>query len=145
MRARLEGKLMDVQKKSDRLLKRVEEGHADAAVASPRLNELATTKRCIGGELVIVRNCCPKLKVADGTFRNAIGGQAHENYQRPATSETPQTSFAVGKTCSSSRLSGSTISYGHYLMLLGTNRSAMATDIRPCATSNRSNSAASWM
>jgi hypothetical protein len=37
--------LADVERKSARLLRLVEDGHADPAVARPRLNELAALKR----------------------------------------------------------------------------------------------------
>ena len=50
-RSRKEAELADVQRKMDRLLRLVEDGHADPAVAGPRLNELANRKRELVGEL----------------------------------------------------------------------------------------------
>jgi site-specific DNA recombinase len=76
MRARLDAELTDVQKKFDRLLKLVEEGHADAAVAGPRLNELATKKRSIAGELALRPDDAPAIPVGDGaaSYRKLVEG-----------------------------------------------------------------------
>lgn len=51
MRTRLETELADIEKKSARLLRMVEDGHSDPAVAGPRLNELASRKRELQAEL----------------------------------------------------------------------------------------------
>ncbi len=88
MRVRLESELADVQKKSDRLLKLVEEGHADPAVAGPRLNELANRKRSIAGELALRPDDAPVIPAGDGAAsyrelveglrRKSLGGEADE-------------------------------------------------------------------
>lgn len=44
-RGRLEGDLADVERKINRMLKMVEDGHAEPAVAGPRLNQLAQDRR----------------------------------------------------------------------------------------------------
>lgn len=76
MRARLEGELADVQRKFDRLLKLVEEGHAETAVAGPRLNELATKKRSLVGELALRLDDAPTIPVGDGaaSYRKLVEG-----------------------------------------------------------------------
>ena len=51
MRARLEAELADATRNSDRLLRLVEDGYADPAVAGPRLDELARKTRDLTGEL----------------------------------------------------------------------------------------------
>ena len=51
MRERLQSELVDIERKSSRLLGLVEDGHADPAVAGPRLNELAVRKRQLTSEL----------------------------------------------------------------------------------------------
>ncbi len=88
MHARLEGELIDVQKKFDRLLRLVEEGHADPAVAGPRLNELATKKRAIAGELALRPDDAPTVpagnsaesyrKLVEGLRLKTLGGEADE-------------------------------------------------------------------
>lgn len=65
-RARKEVELADVQKKSDRLLRLVEDGHADPAVAGPRLNELAAKKREIAAELAVRPDDAPTIPPGDG-------------------------------------------------------------------------------
>lgn len=76
MRARLENELSDVEKKFDRLLKLVEEGQADAAVAGPRLNELATKKRTLAGELAMRPDEAPAIPPGDGatSYRKLVEG-----------------------------------------------------------------------
>ena len=66
MRAKLEGELVDVERKSARLLRLVEDGHADPMVAGPRLNELAAQKRRLSGELASRPNEEPVIEVIDG-------------------------------------------------------------------------------
>lgn len=73
-RARKEAELADVQKKSDRLLRLVEDGHADPAVAGPRLNELAAKKREITAELAVRPDDAPTIPPGDGaaSFRKLM-------------------------------------------------------------------------
>ena len=66
MRSVLESELADVKKKSERLLRLVEDGHADAAVAGPRLNELATKKPDLAGELALRPDDAPAIPLGDG-------------------------------------------------------------------------------
>ncbi len=65
-RARLEAEMSDLKKKSDRLLRLVEDGHADPAVAGPRLNELAAKKREITAELAVRPDDAPMIPQGDG-------------------------------------------------------------------------------
>lgn len=51
MQSRREAELADIIRKFTRLLRMVEDGHADPTVAGPRLNELAVQKRRLEGEL----------------------------------------------------------------------------------------------
>lgn len=76
MRMRLESELTDVQKKFDRLMRLVEDGHADPAVAGPRLNELAAKKREIGGELALRTADAPRFPVGNGalSYRKQVEG-----------------------------------------------------------------------
>jgi site-specific DNA recombinase len=73
-RARKQSELADVQKKSDRLLRLVEDGHADPAVAGPRLNELAARKREITAELAVRPDDAPTIPPGDGaaSFRKLV-------------------------------------------------------------------------
>ena len=73
MRIRLESEAAEVQKKFDRLLRLVEDGHADPAMAGPRLNELAAKKREISGELALRPDDAPRLPVGNGavSYRKA--------------------------------------------------------------------------
>ena len=48
---KLEGELTEIERKFARLLRMVEEGHADPAVAGPRLNELSRSKQRLVAEL----------------------------------------------------------------------------------------------
>lgn len=66
MRIRLESDRAEVQKKFDRLMRLVEDGHADPAVAGPRLNELAAKKREIAGELALRLDDAPKIPTGNG-------------------------------------------------------------------------------
>lgn len=66
MRGKLESDLADVERKSARLLRLVEDGHADPTVAGPRLNELAAQKRRLVGELASRPNEEPVIQVVDG-------------------------------------------------------------------------------
>lgn len=66
MRGRLESELAEIERKSARLLRLVEDGHADPAVAGPRLNELAAQKRQLAAELASRPEEVPSLVVGDG-------------------------------------------------------------------------------
>ena len=58
--------MAEVERKSARLLRLVEDGHADPAVAGPRLNELAAQKRRLSGELAARPNEEPVIEVTNG-------------------------------------------------------------------------------
>lgn len=76
MRLRLESELADIQKKFDRLMRLVEDGHADPGVAGPRLNELAAKKREIAGELALRPGDAPTIPVGNGAdgYRKQVEG-----------------------------------------------------------------------
>lgn len=76
MRIRLESERAEVQKKFDRLMRLVEDGHADPAVAGPRLNELAAKKREIAGELALRPDDAPKIPTGKGaeSYRKQVEG-----------------------------------------------------------------------
>ena len=57
---------MDTQKKLDRLLRMVEDGHADPAVAGPRLNELSAKKRNLTAQLAVRQGGAPLIAPGDG-------------------------------------------------------------------------------
>ncbi len=75
MRERLQNELADIERKSSRLLGLVEDGHADPAVAGPRLNELATRKRQLTSELALRPNDAAPVTVTDGgaAYRALVG------------------------------------------------------------------------
>jgi site-specific DNA recombinase len=52
-RGRLEGDLADIERKINRMLKMVEDGHAEPAIAGPRLNQLAQERRELEGAIAI--------------------------------------------------------------------------------------------
>jgi site-specific DNA recombinase len=52
-RGRLEGDLSDIERKINRMLKMVEDGHAEPAIAGPRLNQLAQERRELEGAIAI--------------------------------------------------------------------------------------------
>ena len=52
-RGRLEGDLADVERKINRMLKMVEDGHAEPAIAGPRLNQLAQERRELEAAIAI--------------------------------------------------------------------------------------------
>lgn len=64
--ARLEAELADTERKQSRLLRMVEDGHADPAVAGPRLNELAKQKRELTGRLSMRPDDTPSPIIMDG-------------------------------------------------------------------------------
>lgn len=66
MRDKLEAELADAERKFTRLLRLVEDGHADPAVAGPRLNELAVQKRRLVDELALRPNEAAEVEVVDG-------------------------------------------------------------------------------
>lgn len=63
---RIESELADVERKLSRLLRMVEDGHADPAVAGPRLNELAQQKRQLAGRLSVRPDDAPAPTITDG-------------------------------------------------------------------------------
>ena len=63
---RMEVELADVERKSARLLRMVEDGHADPVVAGPRLNELAQQKRELAGRLSVRPDDAPAPMITDG-------------------------------------------------------------------------------
>lgn len=75
MRDRLERELAENERKSGRLLGLVEDGHADPAVAGPRLNELALRKRQLNSELALRPNDTAPVIVSDGGagYRALVG------------------------------------------------------------------------
>ncbi len=52
-RGRLEGDLADIERKINRMLKMVEDGHAEPAIAGPRLNQLAQERRELEAAIAI--------------------------------------------------------------------------------------------
>jgi site-specific DNA recombinase len=91
-RSRLEAELSDAEKKFARLLRLVEDGHADPAVAGPRLNELAAKKRDVGHELSLRLDDAPMILPGDGAARYRdlveqlrLGGMTNEEEGREAT------------------------------------------------------------
>ena len=65
----LESELAETQKKLDRLLRLVEDGHADPAIAGPRLNELSSKKRNIASELSLRPDDAPKIPATDSSAK----------------------------------------------------------------------------
>jgi hypothetical protein len=83
MRDRLVAELADVDRKSARLLRLVEDGHADPAVAGPRLNELAQQKRQFAAELadrpeerddIVIGDGGAAYRELFGNLRSELGG-----------------------------------------------------------------------
>lgn len=72
---RLTAELADVDRKTARLLRLVEDGHADPAVAGPRLNELAARKRELAATLAARPQSQALVPITDGgaTYRSLIG------------------------------------------------------------------------
>ena len=68
-KSHLESELAETQKKLDRLLRLVEDGHADPAIAGPRLNELSSKKRDIASELSLRPDDAPKIPAADSAAK----------------------------------------------------------------------------
>lgn len=75
MKDRLEAELADVERKSARLLRLVEDGHSDPSVAGPRLNELSARKRHLAAELAMRPNDTPAFAAGDGgaSYRKLVG------------------------------------------------------------------------
>lgn len=63
---RLQAELTDVERKLARLLRMVEDGHADPAIAGPRLNELAQQKRALAGQLSMRPDDAAPSVISDG-------------------------------------------------------------------------------
>ncbi len=66
MTGRLKSEPAGVSRKMERLLRIVEDGHTDPAVAGPRLNELAAQKRRLAGELALRPEDSSAITVTDG-------------------------------------------------------------------------------
>lgn len=71
---RIEAELADVERKLSRLLRMVEDGHADPAVAGPRLNELPHQKRELAGRLSFRPDDAPMPAITDGgvSYRSLV-------------------------------------------------------------------------
>jgi site-specific DNA recombinase len=65
-KAKLAAELADNQKKTDRLLRMVEDGHADPAIAGPRLMLLAAKKRDLTVEINVRPDDAPLIPMGDG-------------------------------------------------------------------------------
>ncbi len=65
-RGRMETELADLERKLSRLLRMVEDGHADPAVAGPRLNELAQQKRDLASRLSVRPDDAAAPMITDG-------------------------------------------------------------------------------
>lgn len=65
-RGRMETELADIERKLSRLLRMVEDGHADPAVAGPRLNELAQQKRDLASRLTVRPDDAAVPMITDG-------------------------------------------------------------------------------
>jgi len=63
--AKLEAERADTQKKLDRLLRMVEDGHADPAIAGPRLNELSAKRRDLAAQLALGQDDAPTIQPGD--------------------------------------------------------------------------------
>lgn len=65
-RAKLEREHSDADRKLNRLLRMVEDGHADPAAAGPRVNELSAEKRRLAAELAMRPDEVPAIQITDG-------------------------------------------------------------------------------
>jgi len=77
---KLQSELTDVERKLSRLLRLVEDGHADPAVAGPRLNELGQLKRELVGRLSVTTDVAPAPVVTDGgaSYRTLVSNLRQE-------------------------------------------------------------------
>ena len=66
MRVKLEREHADADRKLSRLLRMVEDGHADPAATGPRVNELSSEKRRLAAELAIRPDEAPTIAITDG-------------------------------------------------------------------------------
>lgn len=75
VRERLRSELASVEAKLERMLRLVEDGHADPAVAGPRLNELSAKKRKLVADLAVSPASEPIVMVSDGGagYRAMVG------------------------------------------------------------------------
>jgi site-specific DNA recombinase len=75
-KAKLVAELADNQKKSDRLLRMVEDGHADPAIAGPRLTQLSAKKRDLTAEINVRPDDAPVIPMGDGaaSYRKLVKG-----------------------------------------------------------------------
>jgi hypothetical protein len=75
VRERLRSELASVEAKLERVLRLVEDGHADPAVAGPRLNELSAKKRQLVADLAVSPASEPIVMVSDGGagYRAMVG------------------------------------------------------------------------
>ena len=65
-RARIDADLADNQKKTERLLRMVEDGHADPAIAGPRLNQLSAQRRDLMAEKNVRPDDAPVIPTGNG-------------------------------------------------------------------------------
>lgn len=89
--SKLEAERADTQKKLDRLLRMVEDGHADPAVAGPRLNELSAKKRDLTSQLSVRQDDAPLIAPGDSAakYRKHVENlrlRADDGNQEEATS-----------------------------------------------------------
>lgn len=75
VRERLRGELASVEAKLERMLRLVEDGHADPAVAGPRLNELSAKKRKLNADMAASPVGEPVAVIRDGgaAYRAMVG------------------------------------------------------------------------
>lgn len=66
VRDRMRSELASVEAKLERMLRLVEDGHADPAVAGPRLNEPSATKKQLAADLAVSPTSEPIAMVSDG-------------------------------------------------------------------------------
>jgi hypothetical protein len=90
--SKLEAERADTQKKLDRLLRMVEDGHADPAVAGPRLNELSAKKRDLTSQLSVRQDDAPLIAPGDSAakYRKHV-----ENLRLRAEDGNPEEATAI--------------------------------------------------
>lgn len=75
-RKRIEAELAETERKLKRMMTLVEDGHADVAVAGPRINELAGTKKRLASELAEEGSAAAPIVIPDGgaSYRKMVSG-----------------------------------------------------------------------